>query len=43
MREITMFQASEKSFMEVYEEFVISRIANGAASSCLRDVRLRAL
>ena len=37
MREITMFRAAEKSFMEVYEEFVISRTARGVSDTTLNN------
>ena len=39
MREITMNQGTEKSFREVYEEFVISRIARGVSDATLNNYR----
>ena len=39
MREITMFDSTEKSFKEVYEEFVISRTARGFSDTTLVNYR----
>ena len=37
MREITMLESEERSFREVFEEFVISKTAQGVSDSTLNN------